>query len=548
MLKHILRSLTMLSVLACQPKQISADGSSGPSTTESSGSESDGSTTDTEESETGGGDGDPMPHAHVLLTLTSEESPNPAHSLHVLDVLAPDPAASLTLLAEDRWSVRGSRADGITLLTNWDARELSLLDLDTDPPTWHPIELPPGNDAVYGRWVADEQEILLVARDTELDRERIWRVAVDVAGVPSAPELLTPATEPEFETQLFTDGFEHEVFSEDGRTLAFLGRIGSDGLWQVYVLDLDDPDGDVLRLTQLTHMLIPILHLTPDGGELVYADQNPFGGARLWWVDLDGGSTTSELIAFYPGFVNGYQQINPRALLLGIDFAALAVLEIGEDGAAITEIETVDVSPDWAQTVDGGDWLLVVGHQSGADERSLFRMSFEGLVAGPLEPIAGAAVGEPHLYSFSMHPDRELISLSLGSGLGPEPPSYEIQIAQLQDGELVQRWVLGYSRNSHKSWSVQDNHLVSWLDGDGHQLQHLDLDAPEAVGAALTPMVPSSIDLDTIVRAPGTDRVLFLQGATDSTLELKMVELDAPQQVTTISPPDLYAVEAYLVP
>jgi hypothetical protein len=548
MLKQILGSVTMLSMLACQPKQISADDSSGPSTTESSGSESDGSTTDTEESETGDGDGDPMPHAHVLLTLTSEEPPNPAHSLHVLDLLAPDPAASLTLLAEDRWSVRGSRADGITLLTNWDARELSLLDLDTDPPTWHPLELPPGNDAVYGRWVADEQEILLVARDTELDRERIWRVAVDVAGVPSAPELLTPATEPGFETQLFIDEFEHEVFSEDGRTLAFLGRVGSDGLWQAYVLDLDDPDGDVLRLTEFTHTLIPYLHLTPDGGELVYLEQSPFGGARLWWVDLDGGSTTSELIVEYLAYANIYEWITPRTALIGISSAALAVLNVGDDGAAITPIETVDVAPDWAQTVNGGDWLLVVAHESGADERSLFRMSFEGLVAGPPEPIAGAAVGEPHVYNFTIHPDRELISLSLSTGLGADPPSYEIQIAQVQDGELVERWVLGYSRNSHKSWSVQDNQLVSWLDGDGHQLQHLDLDAPEAAGAALTPLVPSSIDLDTIVRAPGTDRVLFLQGATDSTLELKMVELDAPQQVSTISPPDLYAVEAYLVP
>jgi hypothetical protein len=553
----------MLAVLACRRGPTSVEGLGGTSTTESSGSEpdaetsdaetsdaetSDAETSDAETSETG--EGDPLPpSAHVLLTLSSDESPSPAHSLHVLDVLAPDPAASLTLLAQDRWSVRGSRADGITLLTNWDARELALLDLDTDPATWHPIELPPGNEAVYGRWLPNGQDIMLVARDTNLDRERIWRVAVDVAGVPSAPELLTPATEPGFETQLFTDGFEHEVFSEDGRTLAFLGRIGADGPWQVYVLDLDDPEGDLLRLTELTYMLVRSLHLTPDGGELIYTELSlPFGGSRVWQVDLEGGSTTSELIEDYPGYVYVYQWINPRTALLVIDFAALAVLQVGDDAAAITRIDTGDVAADGAYAVGDGDWLLVVGSEPDANERTLYRMKLDGLVAGPLEPIAGAAVGEPHVYSFSTQTDSPLIWLGLASGFDSESPSYENHIAQVQDGELVERWFFGYSSLSLGPWSVQDQRLVAWLEGDNSQLVQLDLDDPEAVGVALTPVVPSSVHLNKILRAPASDRVLFLQGSTYETLELKMVELDAPQQVTTISPSDHDAVEAWLVP
>jgi hypothetical protein len=542
-------TVAMLTVLACGSEQV------GTGSAESTGSESDESTTNAEETETGDGDGDPLPPAHVLVTLTTGEQMNPAHSLHVLDLHADDPAASLTLLAEGRWELRDIRADGLTLLTNWDTRELSLLDLHTNPPTWHALELPDGNEAVYGRWAPNHKEILLVALETSLERERIWRVPVNESGVPAVPELLTPNTEPGFKTQLFMDGFGTEHFAEDGRTLAFFGRLVSDRncvqaspCYQAYVLDLDDPEGDVLRLSELTYpSLTPTLHLTPDGGEFVFASVDPEGG-RVWWANLDGGATTSELIAHYPGYLRTHEWLNPRTLVLEINHTELAVLEIDEDGPAITPIATGDVTPYSARAIDGGNWLLVIGSKP-AEAHTLYSMNFEGLVAGPLEPLAGVALGQPNVGWIGTYLDPQLVEISLGTTYEDYSNDFEIRIARMLDGQIAQQWLLGDASQPSGRWTVQDNHLIAWMrDGYDDRLHHIDLADPQAVGVPLTPAVNNSSDVYTIVRAPLAERVLYLQGINLSKLEVKMVEFDAPEQVTTISPPDRYAVRAHLIP
>jgi hypothetical protein len=541
--------------LGCGPLGMS-DGAGESESNESSG-ETSAVGTDTDETSTvetgdgdGDGDGDPGPEL-VLLTMRTDAEPS-IHSVYLMDLAADDPMATLSEVVEAQWYPYASRDDGVTLMHNPDD-ELLLLDVRAEPPQLHPIVLAEGLTADGGKWISDGSELLVHTR--ELDGlDRLWRVAVDADGVPAQPQLVTEF--PELVRIDFAQpGATPPVLSEDGGTLAvsgyeFGGLPGFDT--RLYVVALDEPQPIPVEVAQLTTLSegepeARNLHLSPDGGELVFlsypTDFDVMVDSQLWFVDIDTGAPPQAVLPDLP--CDSVQWIDPYTVLYHEGFGLDPwIIEIGEDGPGAAQLVETGLTPMWPYLVHGGARILFVSRDVGEEVGSLYSLELQPS-PGQAEPLAGTVLGQTPVFNIRSGQnvdDGEMVLLVNKYA----HQDLEFHLLRWSEGELVEQRVLADSIDDHPLWSKFGEHAYVWTQqAMQRQMWALHFGNPDAVAAPRSPILDYGDDVPDFLLADQDGRhVLYLQDGysvlVDGTMPNVAIPLAPGGRLTTSRP--------YLVP
>ncbi|HLT35014.1 MAG TPA: hypothetical protein VK034_01985, partial [Enhygromyxa sp.] len=390
----------------------------------------------------------------------------------------PDPLATLDVLLHGWWrEYEPSRSDGRFVAITGDGGT-RYVDFGHNPPVVHEFLIPGGLPVIAAVLLEDSSGWLVSTKNDIRDRELLWRLPLESNGTLGVAELLTPLSEPTDSFLLSNPAWD---ISADGSTLAVGGyRSGDPSPYRMYLVNLLDPSDSPSMLGHIyqgqSYATPNRLHLTPDGGELIFhqAFQEGLASTDVWWFDIDGAP--GQQLVGEDGWIAKWVNDGRTALYRRSAHPRYNLVEIGEGSVTVTPIDAPGTEKDVLWLNDGSQLMLRTDHLGGT--------VYMGGPFGPYEPILGGAAGEDPVFSVSMTPD--LRHMFVNYRLPND--NYDVELLEVVDDVVVHVDLIAADSPSSVTWAAFDDYAVGRF-SNVDQLWVLEYADPDSF-TALTPILP----------------------------------------------------------
>lgn len=455
------------------------------------------------------------------------------YALYSMRLDVADPLSTLDLLLEGQWrEVEYSRSDGrFVAITGPDGKRY--VDFAQDPPVVHEFPIPGDLFVVVPVLLEDSSGWIVNTHDDVQDRDLLWRLPIEPDGSPGVAELLTPLSAPG-NRFLLDRGWD---VSDDLSTLAVPGYLPSDPTaYRMYTVDLLDPSSSPTVLGALyqdQHFVTPnALHLTPDGGELIFhqAYQTGLAPTDVWWFDIDGASGP-QLIG-QAARTTRWESDGRTALYQRDASPRHFQLQVGESSATLNPINPPGTESMVLSMNDGAQLMIRTDQQSGT--------VYMGDALGPYTPVLGGAAGEDPVSSAGMAPDERHV---IANYRLPDN-SYDVMLLEIVDQVVIDADPIVLGSPTSTAWALFEDHAVIRFSSI-QQLWLLEYADPDGF-TALTPVLPAaasnlsqrySAGGDYLLRSDNTDKNYYLiPTAAPGTIEVVDMAPYKPWRSAVVSP------------